>query len=75
MNALYDSPIDRLDRELSDAFSQVVTISGEGFESFSSLNDTIQQAVLFSLENRIRGARDALEALVDERAKAREAKE
>lgn len=66
-------PMDRLDRELTGAFSQIVTITGDGYEHFSNLNENIQHEVLFSLENRIRAARDALGAYTVERAKQREA--
>lgn len=73
MNTIELSPIDTLDRELTDAWSQIVTITGDGFEHFSSLNNSIQHDVLYSLENRIRAAREALDAHTDERAKEREA--
>lgn len=73
MDILALDPIDKLDRELTDAWSQIVTITGDGFEHFSSLNDQIQHDVLYSLENRIRAAREALDAHTDERAKQREA--
>lgn len=67
------SPIDKLDRELTDAFCQIVTITGEeGFESFSSLNPEIQQNTLFAVYNRIQAARTAFGALLDECTKERE---
>lgn len=49
-------PLDQLDRALSAANVMSVTICGDGFERFSSLNDELQHEYLYALREQIREA-------------------
>lgn len=68
-------PIDRIDRELSDAYAQIVTVTGEGFAHFSELNEDLQHEFLFSIYNRIRAARAGFDDYITQCGEKRRARE
>lgn len=61
------------DQHIACAEAMAIVITGEGFESFKSWNETIKQDYLWALSLEIRRARQSLAAEREERRRAREA--
>ena len=63
----HESPADRLDRRLEQAVAIATTFIGEGFESFKTWNDEVQQNALWALHDLIDDARRARDEISAQR--------